>query len=224
MSLFDWITRSPMFRYFEDSYARDQQSMLLGVHQAFAQKRQLGETVIVAAHFGQTFESLQKSLEHSTIEYEVISSPIGPTWIEDRVRERRGRLFITLADLLDSNRLGQAPPRRDFRLGVVMIERHPLIQHDRAVELFCRAVPCCVDLGYFLALTDPVVRSVVGGATLKILDMFGMRQNEMITSKMISSRMKKELRRKAASYVSDLRADSSEQWMAINRRESVDGG
>ncbi len=192
--------------------------MLVGLRLAIENRLMAGDVPIVVAHFADSFSKVQQAIETWGIDYDVVAKPIDSQWLAERIAAAgQNSAFICLAEMLGRANLSPRTDRSSRRIGMMIVERHPLTARDDRIEEFCRSVSSPVDLGYFFSFDDPVVREWVSESALKILELFGMRQNELVTSKMISRRLKQALVRNARLYTTQQPADSASEWMAINR-------
>ncbi len=216
--MFRWIFSTPRFRCYEDSFARDQAARLAGLGQALDKRLASDQVLIVVAHFAEEFTAVQEAFESSHAPYEIVSRPIDSSWLDDlKTGEHGSRLFLCLSDLLSSDNLAGRTLDPSVHFAVLVVERHPLPIRDQRVEQFCRALPGTVELGYFLSFDQSVLRRAVDNAFIQILNMFGMGENEMITSNMVSRRMKMVLQQNARRYMTDSPADSADEWFQNNR-------
>ena len=215
--MFNWLFGKPKFRFYEDSFARTQDSMLEGLRKAILKRADRDENYFIVAHFPERFERLQSKLHAWAIDYEILSKPLRPSGVAHHFQSLNTRIVLCLSSLLVPEE-ASASMDETRTICAMATERHPLIDHDHRLEAFCRGIPTRVELGYFLSFEDATVKSLINESTLRILDVFGMGENELITSNMVSRRLRTVLTQDSRKYQSDQAADSAEEWIQLNRR------
>lgn len=218
MKLLRWPFGPPRFRRCEDSYARNQNSQLAGLREAIDSQAHSDQVFVLVAHFSDSFTSLQDALESWSIDYEVVTSAIDSNWLAglDSIAGKKP-VYLTLAEMLTVETTRMYQRMSAPLLGVIAIDLHPLPEKDFRLEQYCRSLPCPVELGYFLSFDDVVVRQAISDNAIRILDLFGMRENELVTSLMISRRLKQFLTRRARLYGTDHPAPSAAEWFIANK-------
>ena len=215
--MFRWIFRTPRFRCYEDSFARDRNGLLAGLRQAIENRQTTDQVLIVVAHFADEFTAVQQAFESWGTAYDIVTRTIDGAWLDALDPVDQGhRLFLCLSAMMSPEHLDGLSLNDSIHFGVLVVERHPLPARDRQVEEFCRALPGAVELGYFLSFDQSVLRRTVDDAFIKILKMFGMGENELITSNMVSRRIKMVLQHNARKYGTDHPADSADEWFERN--------
>ncbi len=214
--MLEWLFGRPRFRVYEDSFARTRRAMLLGLKDAIATRMEQDQNVLLVTHFADPFAELQDSLSESSIEYTIGPSRISPHDVLPLFQGSE-QLVLCLADQLRNDEVKPEPaPPGSKTTCVVVTERHPNGRSDDALESFCRSMPGHVEFGYFMSFEDVTVGSFLNEAALQILDLFGLGENELVTSNMISRRLKFALRRNARTVHSDQPADSAKEWIELN--------
>ncbi len=208
------------FTYFDDAYAFTRESLWNSLQSTLKSNRYANQPVWLIVHFFDTFSWLQDRLDESDVPYEIETSSIDAKRLnyDPLVTQSGVRLVLTktLVSVEDS-----AKPEVDFErsLAMIVLERHPLIEHDLRIERIARSIPMRVEYGHYLALDDSVVRMVVNDATVRILKQLGMNDHELITSSMVTRRLKKVLRRMQSNFKFDRDADSAAEWIALNSQD-----
>ena len=214
--MLNWLFGKPRFRFYEDSFAKTRKSTLAGLRKAIDNRKETEDLFLIVCHFPKTFEELQDHLHAWELEYEIVSRPLRQSKVVSYLTNQSSRILLVLSDLLVVEETTKTVDATNANLCVMAVERHPSIVHDDRLEIFCRSLPVRVELGYFLSFEDPTVNTLINDATLRILDMFGMGENELITSNMISRRLRTVLTQDSKKYVSDLPADSAREWIQRN--------
>lgn len=211
--MFQRLFGKPRFLFYEDSFARTRAGMLAGLRQALEPRIARGENFLLVTHFAETFLELQDKLAAWNIDYQINEGAVRPDSIHQKFRTTQDQVILSLSSLLRHEDLADEAFDGGHKIGVMVTERHPDGVSDNELEHFCRSIPCYVELGYFLSFEDAVVSELVHDSALKILDLFGMGQNELITSNMISRRLQSMLRRNGEHADRQIAADSAEDWL-----------
>ncbi len=217
--MFERLFGKPRFLFYEDSFARTRVGILNGLRDALVPRIEQGECFLIVTHFADTFIELQDKLASWSIDYQINSSPMSPFAIREMVLSAQAPVTLSLSGLLRNDATATEAFERDKKIGIMVVERHPDGVSDDALEQFSRSIPCYVELGYFLSFEDAVVAELVHGSALKILDLFGMGENELITSNMISRRLKNLLKHNSRFYKTNHAADSAKQWLELNKKD-----
>lgn len=213
--MFSWLFPKPRFRVYEDSFARTDAAMFDGLRNAIEQRLELGQTVLLVAHFASAFEELQDYLDQWALEYQIGPAKIAPFQLPE-LFEGGPRITLSLARQLVQEDVSAAANRHNDTICVVVIERHPNGIADGKLEQFCREIPGHVEFGYFISFEAGLVRTMINESALHILDMFGLGENELITSNMISRRLRSLLAKNARMIATDHAAESFEEWVELN--------
>lgn len=221
MGLFDWLKQTSRHKRFDDAFALSRPALWAAIKKTIKSPLLQDKPIWLVTHFAETYTAIQNELENWQIDYEIVAQPIAPKQIERSGLLSNTSLKLVLADLIPEsqpapNVLADAPT-----IAMIVLERHPQIKHDERIETFCKSLPVPVECGYFLSLEDDVVKLVVNETSLKVLKQLGVNEHELITSHMVTSRLKKVLKRMSTTYVSDQPADSAKQWLEINSRPST---
>ncbi len=216
--MFDWLFGRTKFQFYEDSFARTRESTLVGIRDALRKRlAATNDCFLVVAHFPDCFNEIQDRLPGWGVDYEIVPRALTAEQLHRHYSENPScRVLLALSTLLQLDETVELRNDQKQKICVIGVERHPFIQHDSQLELFCRQIPACVEFGYFLSFEDVVIKSLVNEASLRILDMFGMGENELITSNMISRRLKTVLGQNAKKYTTDFPADSAIEWIELN--------
>jgi hypothetical protein len=126
------------------------------------------------------------------------------------------RVFAAREDSLAAAGAAVAAYDEYHVMDILVGERHPLASHEETVIEFARRVPCRCRLVHHLSLEDPLLRVFAGEWVENILRRLGMSEDEAIESRMVARRIQAAQRSIAENSVSDLSADSAEQWFELN--------
>lgn len=215
----NWFSFIPNVIRYEDSFARSLQGKWQGIRSALQEiTSDRAHVAVLVTHFADAFTQLQDTLEESQINYEVLTGKLNRQWFAS-LPDAECRVWLTLAEMLEPfppQAKDQLAADQPVRISVLVAEKHPLASRDEHVQEFCQTLPCKVKWGYFLSFEDALVGKLVDERALKILDMFGMGQYEMISSKMVSNRLNVALKKMQSNYHSQQPADSAAQWLENN--------
>lgn len=223
----DWLRIRGDYDRFADSYALTTAARNQGLLKAVRYRLPTDRVIVILVHFPQTFELIQSLLEEEQIDYEVGPPRLPPEYLLETLPTKpdaRANVLLTLASTLDEMALERPlPVQPKFKLSMMVLERHPRLEADRRIELFARICPCPVRLGYLLSLEDPVIRHCIPPLTVQVLQQLGLRDQELITSRMVSRRIDQVLKRLGWPR-SDFSADnrpgnsslqSAEEWLNL---------
>lgn len=176
-----------------------------------------GSTVFIAAHFPDEFFRLQNALEQHGIDYQLITRPLDVQWFVDNAAPAEDVIFLALAEFLTETSF-QENTVFGSPLNLIVVDRHPEPFRDAALEKFARDFPATTRMGYFLALEDRVLQSVINETTLTVLKQMGIDDQGLVSSSIISRRINKVLAREQKLRTGEgIPTDSSEQWFERNR-------
>lgn len=198
-ALRDWLRIRGDYDRFADSYALTAAARDRGLIEAVRYRQTTDQGILVLAHFPQTFERLQTLFEEQDISYEVGPLRLTPEFLLEQhpaTRPAARPVVLTLVPTLDDAALDRPlPVRKRFKLSMMVVERHPRLAEERRVEMFARICPCPVRLGYLLSFEDPVIRHCIPPNTVQILQQFGLRDQQLVTSRMVSNLVDRVLKR-----------------------------
>ena len=221
MGLFDFLFGKPNFHRFDDSFAFDRPTLFKALLEAIKRQWSLNKVVLLVVHFPETFERVQDWLSHSNLDYEIATRHIDADWIRDCGQFAGNRVTLAISDLInDEFNSIQTINESKHELSLMVFERHPVPDVDEKLERFAKAIPIPTQLGYFIALDDPIVKSVLPGNVVDLFKQFGLGEQELIASDMLTKRLNQALRKQAKANPSNQPADSPLEWLAINRETS----
>lgn len=218
MGLFDWLKKTPNFTHFADHYALNRESLFAALKTPIQDCLKRSELVLLLAHFPECFSEMVACLEAWNFDYEVIAHPIGSKWLS--ANSRTGKIYLSLAEMLEPFQTDVQKSRllKEEALqtiSILVLERHPVLAKDQLLASRAKRISNPVRLGYFLSLEDPVLTQLIHQQLLVLLTQMGLTDQELITSSMISGRLKKVLARQPV-IENEQPADSAAEWYALN--------
>jgi preprotein translocase subunit SecA len=219
MSLLDYFFGKPNFHRFDDAFSLDRRGLLKALAAAIENQLSLNKVILLVVHFPESFEQLQDWLDDSNIAYELVSRKIDLEWVHNCGRFAGTSVFLAISDLVEDD--SEAKLKQSYEtpheLSVMVCERHPLPDIDEKLVRFARAIPIPTQLGYFIAMDDPSVKAAFPETVVQLMKQFGMGEQEIITSQMLTKRLNHVLRKQAKANPANRPADSARQWLEINR-------
>ena len=209
------------FQRYPDSFASTRAILYQRLMEVIRTQAQKGSTVFMTAHFPAEFFRMQSELNEDGIIYELITRPLDPQWFIDNQKRSEGVVHLALAEfLIDTGSVINESFKT--RLDVIVVDRHPQPVHDLALEKFAQGFPAITRMGYFLALEDRVLNSVINDTTMQVLKQMGIDDQGLISSGIISKRITKVLAREEKLRVAsgggsaDQSAESADAWYELN--------
>ena len=161
----------------------------------------MGRVVWLVIHGLDIYETIQDALNQRNISYDIVSHPIE---VDDLKQPRSSQSLLDtnsvkliLADLIPESHRSTERTVTGQTIAMFVLDRSEQIKNDDRIEQFCKNIPFHVELGYFLALEDPLVQRVLDPMALIVLEQLGLDQHDLITSNMITSRLNRLLRRES---------------------------
>lgn len=202
------------FRVHSDSFARTQLQLDRILAGLAAEQAGRGEAVILVAQFVSDFCGLERALEAAGVRFSV--APHRP----DLADAAAGGVILCLADSLRAMSelvsAGRNAILRDSlpgRLNVMILQRHPLDRLDQEMLRPLRQIPTHLRIGFFLSLDNPLVGIGVPAALVQILEQLGMDSHALISSRMLSKRVRVAQRKMAAAVLQVHPVDSAGEWI-----------
>ena len=198
MGIFDWLKKPKTnVDLLDDVIWLTKQAKFTGISASIG--RCLAEparpfAVLLVAHFRDCLEQLQAIVQQGGFE----------------------NVIAATAD----NLTGRSAPRLGSEdsqtINIIIAERHPLQSHDAAVTEFAQSLPCRCRLVHHVSLEDPMMRMFAGEWVRNLLQRLGMNESEAIESRMVTRRIQAAAQKIESQAVSDLPADSAEEWLERN--------
>lgn len=225
MGVFDFLKELPFFstlsfQRYPDSFAMTREALyknLTNVLQAmFSKSGEKDSSVFLAAHFPEEFFEMQNVLDRLGVEYRIVTRPLDAQWFADSGHNSQGVVYLALAEFLIETTFSGNESFAS-QMALIVVDRHPEPFRDEALEQFARSFPAVTRMGYFLALEDRVLASVINETTLLVLKQMGIEDQGLISSGIISKRITKVLAREQKARTGEGQvADSAETWYEIN--------
>ena len=228
MGIFDFLSgfkflNELSFQQYPDSFAVDRKTLyanLMRVVKGLIETEPKGSsTLFLTAHFPEEFFQLQTQLDKHEIPYHIITRPLDKQWYADFGNQSEGVVYLALAEFLTKTTFYENAVF-ETKLDLIVVDRHPEPFQDEALEQFGRDFPSVTKMGYFLALEDRVLQSVINETTLMVLKQMGIEDQGLISSGIISKRISKVLKREQLARTGEGQpADSVELWYRLNGEE-----
>lgn len=214
MNPFKWLFSRPRFERVPDAYTLSRSSLWREIINAVRFQQDQAACVWLIAHFADQFSEVQNRLSENRIDYQIVSSAVDGNQILEMSQSNRRSVILALAELLIPMAGISDEPTNSISLAMIAVERHPLITNDYRLEQVVRQVPCPTKFGYYLALDDPPFQGVLSESLVTLLRQFGMKEGELVNSLATTRSIDRLLKRQAAYYDPNLRADSAKEWIA----------
>ena len=125
-------------------------------------------------------------------------------------------MYLVLASQLDDISPETIEKDDSRNIAMMVVERHRRVEHDLKIERFCENIPFRIQLGYFVSLDDEFIQRILGADTVKLMENLGMNESELVSSIMLSRRIRKMQARFSREVLTDHDADSPEEWFRLN--------
>ncbi len=217
--MFGWLNNSNRKIFFSDHFAFSQTALDQTICEAARFQADQGDLVFLLAHFPETFERIQNMLESHEVDYGIATEPID--WAANLVliRSKLSKISLSLTESFQHALITTEPQsNRELKLSIIVVERHPLISMDESLKAFVRKIPFHVKLGYYLAFDQPVVDYAVEKGLRLLMKQFGMTNHSLVTSELISRRIRRKLKIYQRTHLNCVPADSPQEWYELNGR------
>lgn len=156
--------------------------------------------VLLVAHFRDCLEELRAVVEQGGFDPQSV--------------------IVATAEVLKGRSAPRLGSDESQTIDIIVAERHPLQSHDAAIAEFAESLPCRCRLVHHVSLEDPMMRTFAGEWVQNVLQRLGMKENEAIESRMVTRRLQVAAQKIEGQAVSDLPADSAEEWLQRNCPEA----
>jgi len=175
------------------------------------------KSVFLVAHFAETFSDCQTMLEDNEIDYFIETESITKSWVQDHSNAAGNHVHLLIADLAKPLVIDPDEPNlSSVELAMMIVERHPFGPRDDRVIEFANSLPAKVEVGYFLALEDMLVQRMVPTQMIDLLKAMGLQDRDLISSSMVTSRLRKLIQRSEKDGQPFEDAESAEQWFEMH--------
>ena len=223
MSFFDWLNQPRSFTQFEDHYALTRDSLFGALKKPINDCVEQHDLVLLVAHFPECFTQIESQLEAWDLDFEVVVNRIDQDWVSTVNKgQQYNHVFLTLAGMLVYNDDPEARKKaraiqgeRVQPVSMMVLERHPQIGRDSRVAAFAKSIANPVRLGYFLSLEDSVVTKLINPQLVQLMQQMGLTDQELVTSNMLTRRLKRVLSRQVFTGV-EAPAESASEWYELN--------
>ncbi len=215
--MFDSIFGKPGYRRFDDSYALTRPSLFNSLRDSIAHRSGPGQVVFLVAHFTDVFTELQDALESWNLPYDIITQVVNERWLEQVPHGNPSPVFLTMAEMLSTEMSSAKTSDASLSVAMMIAERHPLGQYDQRIESFARQLPCPVELGYFLAMDDEIMKQFINQDMILLLKQLGLREHDLITSHMVTRRLNRATKEMAKRVKQEQSALSASEWFRLNQ-------
>ena len=202
-----------------DAFALTRKALWHSIAKSIKLQQSEGKSIWLVAHFHETFTECQSMLESNGIDYIVETVPVSPSWFETHARNAGHLVHLWLADLAtpilrtENDDLTELP----FRIAMMVAERHPFGPRDEKLIACARSLPATVEVGYFLAMEDELVKRLIPDQLIELMKTMGLQEQDLISSSIITKRLQKFIRRgsETADVAGD--AESAKQWYEMQQ-------
>lgn len=223
MSLFEHLFKSKGYTRHADSFALTRDSLWCSIADAIKVQQEQGKIVFLISHFLDSFSASQSLVETNRLNYEILGDPISEKWVREIASQQpkdesspNNVVHLALSDLLVAPAEPFAPLDIRPKFALMVIEVHPLAQRDQQLAEFAKALPGKVELGYFMALEDEVLTRTVSKEAIDVLRQLGLGDHDLITSNLISKRLKKLLKLQTEKVIEHQEANSAKEWYELH--------
>jgi len=223
MSFFDWLNQPRSLTQFEDHYALTRDSLMAALQKPISDCVDRHDLVLLVAHFPDCFTQMESQLEAWGLNFEVIVDRVNQDWINTAgFGQQYNHVFLTLSGMLDCH--DEPAAKKTARgmqgegeqpVSMMVLERHPQMGRDNQIESFAKSIANPVRLGYFISLEDSVVTKLINPQLVLLMQQMGLTDQELVTSNMLTRRLKKVLSRQTLAG-KELAAESASEWYELN--------
>jgi hypothetical protein len=183
-----------------------------------------GSPILVLAYFPATLRVAAQKLAEAEFSSETVDRPLRPDDVP-RVLPMpfmQQALLVPLPALLGDDQPSDRPLRPTSVSPTIIIpEVHPLRDAERRLHAFAETIPMEVRIESLASLDEPLIARFSGPWVQDILRKLGMKEDEEITSPLLSRQIRAAQDRILARVTSFEPADSAEEWMQRNVPEVI---
>ena len=207
-----------------DAFALTRVALWNSIAASIRLQQSLGKAVWLVAHFQDTFSDCQTMLEQHGLEYLIESDPLTEDWFREHADDAGSRVHLLLADLAtplpDMSQTGDedVQVRVSYRIAMLVAERHPFGPRDEELVQFAISLPARVEIGYYLAMEDELVKRTVPPQIVELMKTMGLQDQDLISRSMVTKRLRRFIRK--GSQASDVAGDaeSATQWYSMQEK------
>ncbi len=210
------MTRRSRCHCFLDTYALTRTRLWHGICDAVRSCLNQHKPTLVVAHFPVTFENTVGALEAAGMPYEISPPQVTWDWLTEWMQRHPAHVVVTLAGALIDAGKRNARTAAQGPLAVIVVERFPHPTADQALIDFFQEGAATCQMGYYLALDDPIFRGAGHDLLVEVMQQMGLDAHALVTSRLLSNRLKRILAQRAKRHTVWQPAQSAEDWLNVN--------
>ena len=199
-----------------DSFALSRAALWNSIAESIRLQQSMGKSVWLVAHFLDTFSDCQTMLEQHGIDYFLATAPISSDWFDDHAMDPGNHVHLLLTDLAQPLR---SDPESEvivpYRIAMMVAERHPCGRKDEQLAEFALSLPAKVEIGYYLAMEDELVKRLIPEHLIELLKTMGLQEHDLISSSMVTKRLRRFLDKRTTMTDIAVDAESAKQWFEL---------
>jgi hypothetical protein len=176
-----------------------------------------GRRVLLVAQFPATLGVFRTELDRRKTRYDLVPAGTTPA-AALRLLERGGAapVLLGLARDLHPDPFPPSEPVSGDPVPVLVLERHPLREHDEDVVRFVEGLGRPSRVTFHTHLGSPLMRMFAGEWVSGVLQRLGMKDDEAIESRMVTRQIKQAQDKIAKRVTGSADAESVEEWFQRN--------
>lgn len=174
-----------------------------------------GAHLVVAAHFPDALDIAARRLEAEEVPFRLWHPPESAAEARRELESNPDEACLTLAELLPRD-LSPYDTASDTSLTLIAVERHPLLEMDRALVEFAHAWAGPARIRYHLALDDALLQRFAGPQVKELLERLGLEPHETVQNHLVGRRVAHAQRRIESTATSREPAQSAAEWLEKN--------
>ena len=208
------ITRHP------DTFGMTRERLWDSIAGSIRLQQSMGKSVWLLAHFPETYLACQAMLEQHEIDYFVETDGVSTSWFFER-SAAGAHVRLLLGDLIKPIEFEDDVEVCDLKIAMMAVERHPYEPVDDRLLAFASSLPAKVEVGYFLAIDDELVKRLVPDQLIDLLKAMGLQDHDLITSSLVTRRLKKLIGRMSETAQAVEGAESALAWFETQEGASL---
>lgn len=174
-------------------------------------------SVLILAHFALTMAELEAALRSSAIEHQVLASLFDVDRLSrGRFASDAGRVLVAMTDELAQEPDMTAIVPLGFGFRILVAERYPLAERDRAVLSFAAASGIKTEVAFHSSLDDPLLNAFGTGNLSALVRRLGADERSPINARLITSALRAAQKKVKKQAMADHRVRSAEEWFVYN--------
>lgn len=216
MGLFNWLFGKLSTVPTRDVIWLTDSARTAGVARAVNRHFEDGRSILLLAHFPSSLALFGEQLLTEKWPHAGVPGSLAPEAALRLAMESAPRVLYGLVRNLTPS---DAAPREDStpgRLPIIVLERHPLRQHDDRILDFAGGLGSGADVEFHISLDDPLMARFAGDWTRDLLRRLGLAEDQPIESAMVAKQIGAAQRKIAAGITNEIEAESAEEWLQRN--------